>query len=133
MIKIPLKKLKYRHIQVLQRELELFVAHVTINDLKSDFLNAITSLDIANNLYFILRNKMEQDKNLYTISFTVSQAAIIMKCCYHIRKERTEEEDNIMLQYAIELDQKLKSLNKHTQIPLLNTYIQNVNTMFHKM
>lgn len=120
MIKIPIKKLKFRHIEILQRELELFVDHVSNNDLEKDFLNAITSLDIANNLYFILRNKLEQDKRLYGISFTVSQAATILKCCYYNRKERTDEQQNTMLIFILELDQKLKSLNKHTKIPLLS-------------
>ena len=110
MIKIPLKKVKISQIQVLQTELEHYPQYLSLYSLQKDFLNAITALDIANNLYFLLRSKIENGKENCNIHFTVSQAATIIKCCLHSRFERDEYTKNVMLYLNNTLDKALKNI-----------------------
>lgn len=110
MKKITIKKLHFKEIQVLQYELELYVTYISDYCIQTDFLNAIISMDIASHLYFILRTKLEQDRIKYSIGFTVSQAATIMKCCNYDRTYRSDYSKNVLRKYSSDIDQQLKSL-----------------------
>lgn len=110
MIKITVKELKIQELEVLQNELELYVNYISNYVLKNDFLNAIISLDIANNLYFILRSRIENGRTSTNINFTVSQAATIVKCCKYQRPNRNEYVKNVLLQLSATIDQQLISL-----------------------
>jgi hypothetical protein len=108
--KITVKKIDFKQLEAIHEELELFSKHIAFSTLKTDFLNAIMSLDISNNLYFKLRNKLENGNFHYTISFTPSEAALILKCSNYKRPERNTYIDNVFTQLSFVLDQQLKSL-----------------------
>jgi len=110
MKKITVKKLKHEHIEVLQQELKHFSYYTAVTSLRTDFLNAITALDIAATLHYVLRNKIEQDKKLYTIGFSLTQAAIILKCCNYKRLERDDYVRNVMTSLVLIIDPQLISV-----------------------
>ena len=110
MIKVTIKNLHYKDLEVLQSELELFTKYLAVKELTKDFLNTITTFDIANSLYFLLRMKIEQSKIDYTVSFTVSQAATILKCSNFNRTDRDLYTKHVMTKLNIDLDKQLRDL-----------------------
>lgn len=108
--KVTITKVDFTQLQVIQEELELFAAYEGRTSLKNDFLNTIMTLDIAQSLYFFLRNKLENQNTMYTISFSASQAAVILKCCYWSRRERSNYTANVMLKLSFLLDEQLKAM-----------------------
>ena len=110
MKKITVKELKYEDLEVLQLELELYSQYVMHNCLKTDFLNAIISLDIANNLRYILRNKIEKYTKACSIKFSMTEAATILKCCHTHRGGRNDYTNNLRIKLIFILDQQLKSV-----------------------
>ena len=110
MIKVTIKNLNYKDLEVLQSELELFTKYLAVKELTKDFLNTIITFDIANSLYFLLRMKIEQSKIDYTVSFTVSQAATILKCSNFNRTDRDLYTKNVMTKLNIDLDKQLRDL-----------------------
>lgn len=110
MIRVKVKNLNFKDLEVLQSELELFVKYLAIKELAKDFLNTIITFDLANNLYFLLRKQIEQGKTDYSVNFTVSQAATILKCCYFNRADRDLYTKHVMTKLSIDLDKQLKDL-----------------------
>lgn len=111
MIKVTLKeKLNFKDLEVLQSELDLFNKYVAIKELNTDFLNTIITFDIVNGLYFFLRMKIEQGKQDYTISFSVSQAATILKCANFNRTDRGTYTKHVMTKLKIDLDKQLRDI-----------------------
>lgn len=111
MTKVTLKeKLNFKDLEVLQFELDLFNKYVAIKELYTDFLNAIITFDVVNGLYFFLRMKIEQGKEEYTISFSVSQAATILKCCNFNRSDRGLYTKHVMNKLKIDLDKQLNDM-----------------------
>jgi hypothetical protein len=93
-MKIKVKNLKHSHVLVLQNELLSYSKFIADKLLNKQFLTAITILDIANTLNFLLRNKIESDKQKFSISFSISQAAIIRQC---INYENDKNRDNFTI------------------------------------
>lgn len=110
MIKVTVKNLHYKDLEVLQSELELFTKYIAIKKLINDFLNTIITFDNCTSLYFLLRMKIEQSKTDYTVSFTVSQAATILKCCNFNRTDRDLYTKHVMTKLNIDLDKQLRDL-----------------------
>jgi hypothetical protein len=108
--KIKVTKIKYKELEILHRELEYYTNHVAETSLKTDFFNAILLMDILNQLYYSLRNKIESDKDTYQISFSLSEAVLIIKCYCYERPMRSEIAKNYLLQLSSLFDQKIKSL-----------------------
>ncbi|SDX35978.1 hypothetical protein [Flavobacterium degerlachei] len=111
MTKVTLKeKLNFKDLEVLQFELDLFNKYIAIKELHTDFLNTIITFDIVNGLYFFLRMKLEQEKVEYTISFSICQAATILKCCIFNRTDRGLYTKHVMNKLKIDLDKQLRDL-----------------------
>ncbi|MFV5702210.1 hypothetical protein ACM55F_10090 [Flavobacterium sp. XS2P12] len=110
MTKVTVKNLHFKDLEVLQIELDIFNKYVAIKELTTDFLNTIITFDIVNSLYFVLRNKIEQSQEVYNISFTVSQAATILKCCNFHRADRDLYTKHVTTKLRIDLDKQLKDL-----------------------
>lgn len=110
MIKVTVKNLNFKDLEVLQSEVELFSKYLAVTALNKDFLNTIISFDISNSLYFLLRMKIEQNKIDYTVSFTVSQAATILKCCNFNRTDRDLYTKHVMTKLNIDLHKQLTDL-----------------------
>ena len=108
--KVTITKVDFKQLEAIHYELEFFAAYVAKTSLINDFLNAIMILDIAQGLYFFLRNKLENNNTMYTISFSASQAAVILKCCTWTRTERSIYTNNVMLKLSFLLDEQLKAL-----------------------
>lgn len=109
--KIQIKKVKRHQLQILQNELIHYTDFVQKSDLKKDFLNAITVIDINTTLYYLLRNRIEKQKQQFNIELTISQAATVMKCCNYNRIERDPLEVTTLLMFGNSIDQQLKSIN----------------------
>ena len=115
MKKVTLTKVKFDELKALQAELELYadIQRLGFNFWSiEDFLNALLAVDIAHALWITLRNKIENRKNQYTMTFKISEAAILMKCCYWERKERGGYEKNVCEKYKNIIDQQLKNVPK---------------------
>lgn len=109
MIKVKVSKLKFTELEVIQEELYYYSIHIRNNDIKKDFLTAITILDINSTLYYLLRNRMEKPQSEHTISFSVSQAATILKCYQHNRIGRPECNENVLRKLSFIIDPILRS------------------------
>lgn len=110
MIKVPVKKLHHKDLEILQTELEIYVQYVAGYELKKEFLNSIITFDLAQNLYYIIRNRLEKNGEYHTVYFTASQAAIVLKCCNLNRTDRDEFTKHVMNKLKINLDQQLINL-----------------------
>ena len=110
MIKVQLKKLHFKDLEALQLELDIYNKYVAVRELHIDFLNTIITFDIVNSLYFILRSRIEQGQQDYTISFTVCQAATILKCCNFHRQDRDLFTKHVITKISIDLDKQLRDL-----------------------
>lgn len=110
MIKIKVKQLNWKDLEVLQNELDLYMKYVAVKELTNDFLNTMITFDMVNNLYYLLRNRLEQNNTKYNVSFTVSQAATILKCCHFKRIDRDEFTKHVMTKLEISLDKQLRDL-----------------------
>ncbi|AOZ99610.1 hypothetical protein [Flavobacterium commune] len=108
--KVTITKVDYSQLEAIHFELEMYAKNISPDDLRKDFLNAIMTLDIAHSLFFFLRNKLETDKTQYTISFSASQAAVLLKCCYWTRVQRSPYTANVMLKLSLLLDEQLKAM-----------------------
>ncbi len=108
--KVTITKVDFKQLEAVHYELELFATYISNTSLKNDFLNAIMTLDITQTLYFFLRNKLENNNTMYTISFSASQAAVILKCCYWTRSARSPYTANVMLKLSFLLDEQLKAM-----------------------
>lgn len=110
MIKITVKNLHYKDLLALQTELDIYNKYVAVKELHKDFLNTIITFDIVNSLHFFLRMKIEQGKEEYTVSFSISQAATILKCCNFNRVDRELYIKHVMIKLGIDLDKQLRDL-----------------------
>jgi DNA-binding GntR family transcriptional regulator len=110
MIKVTVKNLHFKDLEALQLELDIFNKYVAIKELQKDFLNTIITFDIVNNLYYLLRTRIEQGKKEYTVSFTTSQAATILKCCNFNRADRDLYTNHVMTKLSIDLHKQLTDL-----------------------
>lgn len=111
MKKIQIKKVKRHQLQILQNELIHYTDHLQHNDLKIDFLNAITAIDINTSLYYLLRNRIEKHSEKFNLNFSISQAATVMKCCNYNRSERDPLDVATLVLIGNSIDQQLKSIN----------------------
>lgn len=109
MRKIKLPKVKKHQLQILQDELIHYTEYIRANELQADFLNAMIIFDISTTLWYLFRNKVENHSQIFNLSFTVSQASIIMKLCLHERIERDELERATLISFGTTIDQQLKS------------------------
>lgn len=110
MIRVTVKNLHYKDLEVLQAELDIYNKYVAVKELQKDFLNTIITFDIVNSLYFVLRTKIEQGREQYIVSFSISQAATILKCCNLNRVDRELYTKHVMTKLKIDLDKQLKDL-----------------------
>lgn len=110
MIKVTVKNLHYKDLLALQTELDIYNKYVAVKELQNDFLNTIITFDIVNILHFFLRTKIEQGKEQYTVSFSISQAATILKCCNFNRVDRELYTKHVMTKLGIDLDKQLRDL-----------------------
>lgn len=110
MIKVTVKNLHYKDLLALQTELDIYNKYVAVKELQNDFLNTIITFDIVNSLHFFLRMKIEQGKQEYTVSFSISQAATILKCCNFNRSDREVYTKHVITKLSIDLDKQLKDL-----------------------
>lgn len=108
--KVTITKVDFKQLESIHCELELFAAHIAETSIKNDFLNAIITLDITQSMYFFLRNKLENNNIMYTISISASQAAVILKCCCWSRSDRSPYTANVMLKLSFLLDEQLKAM-----------------------
>lgn len=108
-ITISVKKIRHKELEALQEELKAFIIHLNFQ-LKTDFLNAMISIDISGKLFYKFRNKLEYQKEFYTISFSMSEAATILKCCNYDNPDRSVYTRNVLTKFNLDLDQKLKSI-----------------------
>lgn len=108
--KVTITKVDFKQLEAVHYELELFAAYVVRTSLKNDFLNAIMVLDIAQCLFYFLRGKLENENTIYTISFSASQAAVILKCCIWNRTERSTYTKNVMRTLSFLLDEQLNAM-----------------------
>lgn len=108
--KVSVSKLNVKELQALQMEIEKYAACAAVNDLHKDFLNTMIIIDVARNLYLKLRTKIENPKPLQTISLSVTEASILLKCCNFDHPQKSLYSWNVMIKINLELDQKLKSM-----------------------
>lgn len=115
MKKVKLTNVTLDEVLVLQNELEAFTEWHKMGFQfwsSEDFFNAIAMVDCATRLYFFLRTRVESDKQKFTMSFFLSDAVVLLKCCHWQRSERGVYETNVALKYQNIIDQQLKSTVK---------------------
>ncbi|MBB1194838.1 hypothetical protein DNC80_14300 [Flavobacterium sp. SOK18b] len=110
MIRITIKNLKMEDLEVLRLELDVYNKYVAVHQLNNDFLNSIITFDVVNNLFYLIRSKTDQSKNEYSVSFTITQAAIILKCCSFNRTDRNTYTNHLINKLKIFLDKELRNL-----------------------
>lgn len=113
MTQVKLTQVSLDEVKVLQNELQLFGEWQKLGFnywSNEDFYNAIATVDVALRMYFFLRTRIESGKSKFTISFKISDAVVILKCCHWRRSERNDYEKIITLKYQDIIDQKLKSI-----------------------
>lgn len=113
MKKVALKKVKYDEVVALQNELHEYsqLQRLGFNFWSiDDFVNAIIAVDIAHNLWIQLRKKIESDRKVFTINLKLSEAAVVMKCCYWKRDGRGTYETHVAEKYKNIIDHQLKNI-----------------------
>ena len=75
-----------------------------------EFLNALIAVDTAHRLWISLRKKLESDSEAFILTFSISEAVIVFKCCYWLRDGRTDYQKLIAGKYKNNIDEQLKSL-----------------------
>ncbi len=113
---VKLHNVSSDEIHALQTEINEYQNHVQkslsaiVN--YNDFLNAITTFDIAFRLWFLFRTRIEkvEKKKGFTISFRVSEAAVLQKVCTFNNPLSGHYEINVKEKYKLLIDQQLKSM-----------------------
>ncbi len=110
MNKVRVKNLHFKDLEVLQLELDIYNKYVAVKELKKDFYNSIITFDIISGLMLILLNRIWKGAERCTISFSTSQAAIILKCCNFNRTDRNTYTKHVMTKLSIDLHKQLTDL-----------------------
>lgn len=108
---IKLKKIKKDEVQALQEELQVFASHIEMYSLKSDFLTAISTMDIIMHLFVLLNRKMNQTTEYFTISLKVCEAATVIKCYQFSQPNRNVYNENVLRKLNNMIDPELVKLN----------------------
>lgn len=109
-IKLQVKNLHFKDLQVLLLELDIYNKYVAVNDLANNFLDTIITFDIIMVLSYILNDRIEKPQTEHTLSFSVTQSAIIIKCCNFNRTDRELYTKHVMNKLKIDLDKQLNDM-----------------------
>lgn len=110
-MKIALKKIKIADIEVIQSELLKFIRNKVdnisnCNDYEK-YCNDIIIIDVLQSMFYIFRNKIENQKQFANISLSPSQAVILLFCCQWKRELRTDGQKFVMQTTSDLLHEKL--------------------------
>ncbi len=110
-VEVPIKNLHFKDLQVLIEELDIFTKYAAVTYLATDLLNTVIIFDTIMGLIYKLSVRVANGhKDYYTINFSVTEAAIILKCCNFNRTDRYEYTKHLMSKLKINLDQQLINL-----------------------
>ena len=118
MKQIKLHKVRYDELEVLHDELNKYAetSRLGFNFWSNEeFLNAIIAVDIAYALWLKLRKKIESEQGTFLLTFSLSEAVIILKCCVWKRSGRPEYETHVAEKYKRLIDEQLANLYPVTQ------------------
>lgn len=108
--KIIVKKISFQELEVIQMELELIARFASYKGIEPDTLNMLIAIDIAKKLYYKLQNKIQNRNDSYRISFSISEAALIVKYYKLQIHNFTDYNETILRKFCHNFDQQLKSL-----------------------
>lgn len=110
-MKITLKKIKTTEVQTIQAELLKFIRYKmdNISHCKDfeNYGNDIIIIDTLQSMFFVLRSKIESQKQTCSITLTLSQAVILLYCSQWEREERTPQQRLTMQSISDMLHQRL--------------------------
>ncbi|WP_417365610.1 hypothetical protein [Flavobacterium beibuense] len=112
---IKLTKVSRKHIEILQEEIynyaQGFKEHLKRPENHSVYLYSIAQADIASNLWYLLRKKIESDKNVQSFSLPASEAIVLLNACANASLLSADKYvANVTEIYKNEIDQQLKSI-----------------------
>lgn len=110
---VRLLKVTEDEVQVLQSELYRYseLQRLGIHHWgNEEFYTALVTIDIAFRLWVTFRRKIESAQNSFTVRLKVSEAVVVLKCCYWNRDGRNDYEKHVAEKYKNLIDQQLKSI-----------------------
>lgn len=108
-MKIKVLNLHPRELQVLQEELKNLVLYTAQNEQKKDLLSALILYENCDELFYILRDKIEQNKTVYNVQFKITHAVMILRAV-QLTRERNDSEKHLATKMILSIDQQLKNL-----------------------
>lgn len=108
-MKIKVLNLHPRELQVLQAELKHLILYTVANEQKNNLFNALIIYENCDELFYILRAKIEQNKTVYNVLFKITHAVMILTAV-QLNRERNDSEKHLATKMILSLDQQLKNV-----------------------
>lgn len=112
-MKLTLNKLEIVEIQILQLQLQNFISfkNASLDKSSDDYFDSILIIDIASDLYYNFRGKIEKtNKTMANLNLKHSEAVVLLLCCNNTKTLRNDYDNFVVQKTSTLIHQQLFNL-----------------------